>query len=52
MNVDAIILTDSRDPEMTQRTIDSVKTGGDVNVILVCKRRLQNIQRNRCIRSD
>ena len=38
MNVDAIILTDSRDPEMTQRTIDSVKKGGNVSVILVSKR--------------
>ena len=36
--VDAIILTDSRDPKMTQRTIHSVKMGADVSVILVCKR--------------
>jgi hypothetical protein len=36
--IDAIILTDSRDVEMTQRTIDSIKSGVDVNIILVCKR--------------
>jgi len=36
--IDAIILTDSRDPKMTQRTIHSVKMAGDVSVILVCKR--------------
>jgi hypothetical protein len=36
--IDAIILTDSRDIEMTQRTIDSIKSGVDVNIILVCKR--------------
>jgi len=43
--IDAIILTDSRDPEMTQRTIDSVKSGGDVSVILVCKREDYKIYR-------
>jgi len=45
MNVDAIILTDSRDPEMTQRTIDSVKSAGNVNVILVSKREDYGIYR-------
>lgn len=45
MKVDAIILTDSRDPEMTQRTIDSVKSGGDVSVILVCRREDYRIYR-------
>jgi len=43
--VDAIILTDSRDIEMTQRTIDSVKSAGDVNVILVSKREDYRIYR-------
>jgi glycosyltransferase involved in cell wall biosynthesis len=45
MGIDVIILTDSRDPEMTQRTIDSVKSAGDVNVILVCKREDYKIYR-------
>lgn len=43
--IDAIILTDSRDPEMTQRTITSIKDGVDANIILVCKREDYRIYR-------
>ena len=36
--IDAIILTDSKDPQGTQKTISSLKDSVDVRIILVCKR--------------
>lgn len=44
--VDVIILTDSKDPKMTQETIDSLINSLDVRIILTCKRADYRIYKN------
>jgi GT2 family glycosyltransferase len=43
--IDVIILTDNTDPDTTQKTIDSIKSGVDAQIILVSKREQYRIYR-------